>query len=66
MLRKGSKLHPKYVLTVEAATGVSRHDLAPEIYPIEMPDTHSGGSSAAASLPPAAAGVQDPVQGLQS
>lgn len=28
-------LPPKYVLRVEAATGVSRHDLRPDIYPRE-------------------------------
>lgn len=59
-------LPPQYVLAVEAATGVSRHALRPDIYPIEMPDTHAGGSPAAATIPPAAAGVQDTVPGLQS
>ena len=32
-------LPAEYVLTVEAATGVSRHDLRPDIYPIEDPRT---------------------------
>ena len=30
-------LPAKYVLRVEAATGVSRHHLQPDIYPIEKP-----------------------------
>lgn len=29
------RLPPLYVLTVEAATGVSRHHLRPDIYPLE-------------------------------
>lgn len=33
MLAEGRPLAPEHVLTVEAATGVSRHDLRPDIYP---------------------------------
>jgi DNA-binding transcriptional regulator YdaS (Cro superfamily) len=32
-LRKGDALPPEHVIAVEAATGVSRHDLRPDIYP---------------------------------
>lgn len=36
MLNKGeAQLSHKFVLKVEAATGVSRHDLRPDIYPRE-------------------------------
>ena len=32
-LSKGQALPPEHVLAVEAATGISRHDLRPDIYP---------------------------------
>lgn len=32
---KGAALPPQYVLKVEAATGVSRHELRPDLYPRE-------------------------------
>ena len=35
LLAKGSPLPSRFVLRVEAATGVSRHDLRPDIYPVE-------------------------------
>ncbi len=34
---KGRGPAPEHVLAVEAATGVSRHDLRPDIYPREAP-----------------------------
>ena len=34
-LRKGKLLPPEHVLAVEEATGISRHDLRPDIYPRE-------------------------------
>lgn len=34
---KGKVLPAEYVLKVEAATGISRHDLRPDIYPREIP-----------------------------
>lgn len=37
---KRGRLPPKYVLTVEARTGVSRHKLRPDIYPKESTDRH--------------------------
>lgn len=36
-LREDRPLPAEFVLTVEAATGISRHDLRPDIYPIESP-----------------------------
>ena len=32
-LNRGTPLPPQHVLKVEAATGVSKHDLRPDIYP---------------------------------
>lgn len=34
-LNQSKQLPPEYVLRVETATGVSRHQLRPDIYPIE-------------------------------
>jgi len=36
-LMKGLPLWPEAVFAVEAATGISRHDLRPDIYPREAP-----------------------------
>lgn len=36
-LRKGRPLPSELVFAVEAATGISRHDLRPDIYPREAP-----------------------------
>lgn len=33
LLQKKSLLPPQYVLKVEAALGISRHDLRPDLYP---------------------------------
>jgi DNA-binding transcriptional regulator YdaS (Cro superfamily) len=35
LVNKGRRLPAEHVLAVEAATGVSRHDLRPDIYPRE-------------------------------
>jgi len=35
-LRKDKVLPAEHVLTVEAHTGVSKHDLRPDVYPYEM------------------------------
>ena len=35
MLQQSKQLPAEYVLLVEAKTGVSRHDLRPDIYPRE-------------------------------
>lgn len=57
---KERKLLPaQHVLAVEAATGVSRHDLRPDLYPHEEP-------SKVASLPlRGVIGSCDPKRGLQ-
>lgn len=47
-LRLGKALPPKHVLKVEAATGVSRHLLCPELFPLE-----SGVTLAPAPIAPA-------------
>lgn len=36
-LQSTKRLPAEYVLRVEAATGVSRHHLRPDIYPIDLP-----------------------------
>lgn len=36
-IKRKKPLPPKCVLKVEAATGVSRHLLSPDIYPVESP-----------------------------
>ena len=36
-LQSSKRLHADYVLRVEAATGVSKHHLRPDIYPPETP-----------------------------
>lgn len=42
-LNQSKQLPAEYVLDIEAATGVSRHDLRPDIYPREiMTDRHAG------------------------
>ncbi|WP_373489974.1 transcriptional regulator [Parasphingorhabdus sp.] len=41
-LKRGNVLPAEYVLRVEAATGVSRHDLRPDIYPVEESRTAVG------------------------
>ena len=35
LLRKGSLLPAQYVLKAEAKTGISRHALRPDLYPLE-------------------------------
>ncbi|QDC38387.1 YdaS family helix-turn-helix protein [Sphingobium fuliginis] len=37
LIRRGSLLPGRFVLNVEAATGVSRHLLRPDIYPLQSP-----------------------------
>ncbi|MEA1083237.1 YdaS family helix-turn-helix protein [Sphingomonas sp. CD22] len=38
-LRKSHRVPAEYVIPVEAATGVSRHELRPDIYPVEAEPT---------------------------
>nr|WP_299597605.1 YdaS family helix-turn-helix protein [Sphingomonas bacterium] len=45
--KKRSPLPAQYVLKVEAATGISRHDLRPDLYPIDaiaLPTPRAGQS----------------------
>ena len=37
LIRRGSLLPGRFVLNVEAATGISRHSLRPDIYPFQSP-----------------------------
>lgn len=41
-LKKGVPLPAEHVLKVEAETGVSRHDLRPDLYPREPAPAHTG------------------------
>lgn len=36
-INQSKQLPPQHVLAAESATGVSRHDLRPDIYPVEVP-----------------------------
>jgi DNA-binding transcriptional regulator YdaS (Cro superfamily) len=40
-LQSTKRLPAEYVLRVEAATGVSRHHLRPDIYPVDLPPASS-------------------------
>ncbi len=42
LLERGSPLPGRFVLKVEAATGVSRHDLRPDLYPRENTQGETG------------------------
>lgn len=50
-LQSGKRLPAEYVLVVEAATGVSRHLLRPDIYPRDLPKPAGLISPAAACAP---------------
>lgn len=77
-LSEGKPLWAEDVLTVEAATGISRHELRPDIYPIEESPASSAhaaqakvrGEGASADPCPADARLDpsdaDPLQGLQA
>jgi len=41
-LKDGKPLPAEYVLTVERETGVSKHDLRPDLYPVDMLPPPSG------------------------
>lgn len=49
---KGKVLPAEYCLKVEAATGISRHELRPDIYPVEAPalPVHAVSDPAAVSI----------------
>ena len=52
-LRQDKELPAEYVFTVEAATGISRHDLRPDIYPREEgPAAPAAGNDALAGETP--------------
>lgn len=46
---RGRPLSARFVLKVEAATGISRHDLRPDIYPIDLSPAPASEAAAAAS-----------------
>jgi len=66
-LRFERPLPAEHVLAVETATGISRHELRPDIYPIDeppMPGTPPGGAPAEPTQ--RSAGVPESLKGLQS
>ena len=76
-LREERPLPAEFVLTIEAATGISRHELRPDIYPLEPPASAGSradssaapsGAAPASSLPRGDAGVSStgPLHGLVS
>lgn len=54
-VRKGLPLPPEHVLKIEAASGVSKHDLRPDIYPRETlaPVSPSSAQGAPSDMEPA-------------
>lgn len=40
-MQSSKRLPAEYVLRVEAATGICRHNLRPDIYPVDMPEASS-------------------------
>ena len=40
-MQSSKRVPAEYVLRIEAATGISRHYLRPDIYPVELPETPS-------------------------
>ena len=56
-VNSGKPLPPEHVLAVEAATGISRHALRPDIYPIETPRAPDMTPGVAPAAAPVAAGA---------
>lgn len=58
LLRSKSLLSGRFVLKAEAATGISRHELRPDLYPLEdtQPARHTAEQPPAESPTPAAGG----------
>jgi DNA-binding transcriptional regulator YdaS (Cro superfamily) len=48
-LAKGAPLPAEFVLRVEAETGISRHELRPDVYPHDMPPAPSIGAGVEAA-----------------
>jgi DNA-binding transcriptional regulator YdaS (Cro superfamily) len=47
-LNQSRRVPAEYVLAIEAATGISRHELRPDIYPIKRQRRSTAGRGAAA------------------
>lgn len=64
---KNRPLPAEHVLAVEAATGISRHDLRPDIYPrdaVAVPGSTASGGAGGESTPARAEAVPDSLSGL--
>ena len=66
--RRGQELPAQHVLKVEAATGISRHELRPDLYPREDSNTahRPGGQPSAGSLPPADGSSSSALEGVRA
>jgi hypothetical protein len=65
MLRRKS-LPAEHVLAVEAATGISRHELRPDIYPVQSSGPEAPPEGTSPAVPKlAVGGVPDSLKGLQ-
>jgi DNA-binding transcriptional regulator YdaS (Cro superfamily) len=66
-VRSAKRVPPEFVLKVESATGISRHDLRPDIYPIENSGPHSPEAAPAAVSEYSVAGDRtSSLEGLRS
>lgn len=68
-VRRIGQLPAEHVLTVEAATGISRHVLRPDIYPIEeiaSPGAIPGVAPSTSNTSEAGGVSTDPLEGLRS
>ena len=59
-MRSGKPIWPEAVLPVEAATGVSRHDLRPDLYPREPVTLSHPAEATSAETVPAASSPASP------
>jgi DNA-binding transcriptional regulator YdaS (Cro superfamily) len=66
-LRDRKPLPAEHVFAVEGATGISRHELRPDIYPVESSGTAIPPEGTSPAVPKlAAGGVPDSLKGLQT
>ena len=64
MLNRAKQASAEYVLKIESATGVSRHDLRPDLYPREDPPAQP--SAATSPSPRTAADGSDSIERVRA